>query len=65
MPDPRSTRLADVITRFSLDVQPGESVLLDFRGAATADLLKDTVTAITEAGGVPFPSSAGAAAGAP
>jgi aminopeptidase len=53
--DPRIDRLADVIARFSLDVQTGENVLLDFRGAATSDLLKAVVTSVTRAGGVPFP----------
>jgi aminopeptidase len=55
VPDPRVPRLARNLTRFSLDVQPGERVLLDFRGAATLDLLKEMITEVTEAGGVPFP----------
>lgn len=55
MPDPRIQTLADTIARFSLDVQPGERVLLDFRGAATEELLREVVEAVTKAGGVPFP----------
>ena len=55
MPDPRIGRLARNLTRFSLDVRPGENVLLDFRGAATHDLLKEMITEVTAAGGVPFP----------
>lgn len=55
VPDPRNQRLARTLVRYSLDVQPGEKVLLDFRGGATAELLREVVTAVTEAGGVPFP----------
>ncbi|NNE44104.1 MAG: aminopeptidase [Gemmatimonadetes bacterium] len=55
MPDPRISRLARNLARFSLDVRPGENVLLDFRGGATQDLLKEMITEVTEAGGVPFP----------
>ncbi|MGQ0723193.1 MAG: aminopeptidase [Candidatus Eiseniibacteriota bacterium] len=55
MSDPRVRRLARNMVRFSLDVQAGERVLLDFRGVATHELLRDVVTEVTEAGGVPFP----------
>jgi len=53
--DPRISRLAHTITNFSLAVKPGEKVLLDFRGRATDELLQETIAAVTEAGGVPFP----------
>ncbi len=53
--DPRDHQLAHSLVKYSLDVQPGERVLLDFRGAATEGLLREVVTAVTEAGGVPFP----------
>lgn len=55
MHDPRDERLAQTMVRYSLRVQPGERVLLDFRGAATLDLLRETVREVTLAGGVPFP----------
>lgn len=55
MYDPRDARLARSLVQFSLDVQPGERVLLDFRGPETIGLLHETVVAVTEAGGVPFP----------
>ncbi len=55
MVDPRDTTLARNLTSYSLNVQPGERVLLDFRGSLTEGLLREMVTAVTEAGGVPFP----------
>jgi aminopeptidase len=53
--DLRDRELARTIVHYSLGVQPGERVLLDFRGVATLDLLRETVEAVTVAGGVPFP----------
>lgn len=53
--DPRDERLARTIVGYSLDVQPGERVLLDFRGSSTLGLLRETITEVTRAGGVPFP----------
>jgi aminopeptidase len=53
--DPRDERLARVVVEYSLSLQPGERVLLDFRGSSTENLLLETVTGVTEAGGVPFP----------
>lgn len=55
MQDPRDERLARTIVRYSLNVQPGERVLLDFRGVATLGLLRETIAEVTRAGGVPFP----------
>lgn len=53
--DPRDATLARNLIGFSLDVQPGERVLLDFRGSQTLGLLRECVGAVTDAGGVPFP----------
>lgn len=53
--DPRDERLARTFVRYSLDVQPGERVLLDFRGSSTTGLLREVVSEVTRAGGVPFP----------
>ncbi|MFN8177131.1 MAG: aminopeptidase [bacterium] len=55
MHDLRDERLARTMVRYSLRVQPGERVLLDFRGASTLGLLRDVASEITRAGGVPFP----------
>ena len=55
MSDPRDERLARTLVRYSLDVQPGERVLLDFRGGSTLPLLRETVSEVARAGGVPFP----------
>ncbi len=55
MQDPRDATLARNLVRYSLEVKPGERVMLDFRGAETVGLLREMVSAVTEAGGVPFP----------
>jgi aminopeptidase len=47
--------MARTIVRYSLEVRPGERVLLDFRGTSTLDLLRETVEEVTRAGGIPFP----------
>ena len=54
MLDPRDRKLAQNLVNYSLDVQAGEKVLLDFRGSTTRELLREMVTAVTEAGGIPF-----------
>jgi aminopeptidase len=53
--DPRDITLARNLVNYSLGVQPGERVMLDFRGASTEGLMREMVSAVTEAGGVPFP----------
>ena len=53
MPDPRVTRLADVLTRYSLEVGEGDTVLID--GPALAQpLFVELVKAVTEAGAHPM-----------
>lgn len=54
MNDSRDQRLAKNLVRHSMSVAPGERVLLDFRGPATLELLREVITEITHAGGVPF-----------
>ncbi len=54
MIDPRDVILANNVASYSLDIQPGEKVMLDFRGSATLGLLREMVTAVTRRGGVPF-----------
>ncbi|MAF26962.1 MAG: aminopeptidase [Gemmatimonadota bacterium] len=53
MVDPRNTRLAESLVQYSMEIAPGDNVLLDFRGTETIDLMKEVVTAVTEAGGTP------------
>jgi aminopeptidase len=53
--DPRDVTLADNLVNYSLGVQPGERVMLDFRGSSTEELMRAMITAVTRAGGVPFP----------
>jgi len=53
--DPRDITLARNLVNFSLGVQPGERVMLDFRGASTEGLMREMISAVTEAGGIPFP----------
>ncbi|UCF09940.1 MAG: aminopeptidase [Candidatus Bipolaricaulota bacterium] len=54
MIDSRDVTLANNVVSYSLDLKPGEKVLIDFRGTATLGLLREFVTAVTRAGGVPF-----------
>ena len=53
--DPRDVTLARNLVNYSMGVQPGERVMLDFRGASTEGLMREMISAVTEAGGVPFP----------
>ena len=54
MNDSRDQKLAQNLVRHSLRVVPDERVLLDFRGPATVELLREVITEVTRAGGVPF-----------
>src|SRR5258706_1605757 len=53
MNDPRSTRLAQVIVKHSLQVQPGEVVVVEAIDLVEG-LPSDLVEAIHEAGGIPL-----------
>lgn len=55
MSDPRDLKLAQNLVRYSLRIQPQDKVLLDFRGTPTLSLLREVVSEVTRAGGVPFP----------
>jgi len=53
VPDPRVTRLAEVLCRYSLEIGPGDTVLID--GPALAQpLFVEVVKAVTEAGAHPM-----------
>ncbi|HET9888694.1 MAG TPA: hypothetical protein VFR10_14390, partial [bacterium] len=54
MNESRDQRLAQNLVRHSMRVAPEDKVLLDFRGQATIDLLREVITEVTRAGGVPF-----------
>jgi aminopeptidase len=54
MKDPRWTKLADTLVNYSTAVKPGEKVLVESKGDASADLTKEVITKIAEAGGTPF-----------
>lgn len=53
MKDPRSQKLAELLIRYSTNLQPGEKVLIDCIGDC-ADLCKDIIEEAYKAGGIPF-----------
>jgi aminopeptidase len=55
MRDPRSSRLADLIVRHSLELQPGQAVLIEAFDA-TDGLISDLIAAVHAAGGLPLVS---------
>ncbi|MBI3871493.1 MAG: aminopeptidase [candidate division Zixibacteria bacterium] len=54
MKDPRLIKLADTLVNYSTAVQPGEQVLVESKGEATFNLTREIVTAVANAGGLPF-----------
>jgi aminopeptidase len=52
--DPRNTKLARQLVEYSVKLQPGEKIYLEFKGLHAMELGKALVRAATEAGGVPF-----------
>ena len=54
MKDPRTTRLAEQLINYSVDLQPGEVFYLELKGIESLDLGRALVAAATERGGVPF-----------
>jgi aminopeptidase len=53
MNDPRWNRLADTLVNYSCAVRPGETVLVESKGDDTFTLVKEIVTEIAKAGGLP------------
>ncbi len=54
MKDPRWTKLADTLVNYSIEVKPGDKVLVESKGNDSPDLSKEIVTAVAAAGGIPF-----------
>jgi len=54
MRDPRLEKFADVITGYSVDVQPGENVLIETIGIEDPEFLKVLIEKVYEKGGNPF-----------
>ena len=53
MKDPRIEKLAEMLINYSVDLQPGENILIETTGKAD-DLTKELIKATYKAGGVPF-----------
>jgi aminopeptidase len=54
MKDNRNETLAHILLAYSLDLQPGETIMLDIRGQDTLHLAKEIIKQATQMGGVPF-----------
>jgi aminopeptidase len=54
MRDPRLEKFAEVITGYSVDVQPGENVLIEMIGIQDPEFLKVLIEKVYEKGGNPF-----------
>jgi len=54
MKDKRNETLAHILLTYSLDLQPGETIMLDIRGQDTLELAKEIIKQATHMGGVPF-----------
>lgn len=54
MKDPRIARLAENLLSYSVDIQPGEKVMIEAKGLYTLELVKELIRLATEKGAVPF-----------
>ena len=54
MKDKRNETLAKILLTYSVDLQPGEKLMLDIRGTGGLVLAKEVVRQATEMGGVPL-----------
>jgi aminopeptidase len=54
MRDKRNETLAEILLNYSLDLQPGEKIMLEMRGQHTLELGKEIIRQATKMGGVPF-----------
>lgn len=54
MKDQRNEVLANILLTYSVDLQPGEKIMLEIRGRETLELAKETIKQATQLGGVPF-----------
>lgn len=54
MKDRRNETLANILLTYSVDLQPGETIMLEIRGQETLELAKEIIEQATKMGGVPF-----------
>ena len=54
MKDARNEVLANMLLTYSIDLQPGEKIMLEIRGQETLELAKEIIRQATQLGGVPF-----------
>jgi aminopeptidase len=54
MKDQRNEVLANILLTYSVDLQPGEKIMLEIRGQETLELAKEIIKQATQLGGVPF-----------
>jgi len=54
MKDQRNETLARILLTYSVDLQPGEKIMLDIRGKDTLELAREVIRQVAELGGVPF-----------
>ena len=54
MNDPRDIKLAQMLVNYSVRIQPGEKVLIDYTGEECVSLVKRIVREVYAAAGVPF-----------
>ncbi len=54
MKDKRNEVLANILLTYSVDLQPGEKIMLEVKGEETLELTKEIIRQATQLGGVPF-----------
>ncbi len=54
MKDKRNEVLANTLLTYSVELQPGEKIMLEIRGEETLELTKEIIRQATQLGGVPF-----------
>ncbi len=54
MKDHRNETLANILLTYSVELQPGEKLMIDVRGQDTLELAKETIRQATRMGGIPF-----------
>ena len=52
--DPRNIKLAEMLVNYSVEVQPGEKVLIDYTGVECVPLVQQILRQVYQAKGVPF-----------
>jgi aminopeptidase len=54
MKDRRNETLANILLTYSVELQPGEKLMIDVRGQDTLELAKEIIRQATRLGGIPF-----------